>query len=477
VNLLFLELVWDSKNVSLELRPQHKIRIGRTKTNDIVMDAKSVSSEHMEVEWTGTHVVLRDLSSKFGTFIEEESEGFKERVFTPLETRLHLRLGKSKLELSWRIEDLAPLEKTEVVEGSTRASPKTRTRAEAPLKLESERPSPAGKSSEPVAPSPAANAQKVASLQHSHRALFIFSAYLTALSFVLFAWPRLLSPLWYLDPFLLGQGAGFDLIFLYRNWLSENPHILLGVLALPFAADYLARRQRWSFALPAWSLSRLSQAVSYVALVASLLMPLIFACAKGYFPLSTWDALGRFHSDYRSGMLQKSASEDWADYADTLKGSSFVFVQFLQFRSEKVRTECLRAGVEDWEKRKLCVALFFAASVETAAEVQPAFLFEMATRVSLLAAIDGIMRVVQEEGRNSESLELYFETLASMGMTAEKEELTTLISDTNLSAEKLVSGLLLLRRQLDERLSARQLQKDVPAMMRLQSINLLNLGF
>lgn len=57
---------------SYRLEHSRKIRIGRSKNNDIIVDDSSVSSIHAELEPEGPHFYLTDFNSRNGTFVNKE---------------------------------------------------------------------------------------------------------------------------------------------------------------------------------------------------------------------------------------------------------------------------------------------------------------------------------------------------------------------------------------------------------------------
>src|SRR6056297_3552823 len=57
---------------TFRLEPSRKIRIGRSKNNDITVDDSSVSSIHAELEQEGSHFYLTDFNSRNGTFVNKE---------------------------------------------------------------------------------------------------------------------------------------------------------------------------------------------------------------------------------------------------------------------------------------------------------------------------------------------------------------------------------------------------------------------
>ena len=49
------------------------LRIGRIDTNDLVIKDQRISRCHLELQWRGGRFVVRDLNSKYGTFLHNES--------------------------------------------------------------------------------------------------------------------------------------------------------------------------------------------------------------------------------------------------------------------------------------------------------------------------------------------------------------------------------------------------------------------
>jgi hypothetical protein len=290
-------------------------------------------------------------------------------------------------------------------------------------------------------------------------------------------WPKLLYPFWYKSSIELQQGFGLDLLFMYFNWLSEHFVLALIFLALPlmlagfwnkvfFKKDFLKSLFRNS--LWGW--------LALFLYVLSWSAPLWKCAFKAKIGPTLWAEVWGFYNQTKSGNYTKISSSDLSDKAELLPGSSYVFLHYFKFRVQRVLEECTREEIETFEKRKLCVALFYAASIQSAKEVKPLYLIEMASRVSLLLALDGIMRIIQEEGRNSSSLDLYLQSMESMGLELEKNQLIELISDYKLDDKNLIDSLIVLRRALDKKFLERQIEAKIPKLFQLESVNLLNFG-
>lgn len=72
-----------------EVRPGAPFRIGRHPTNDLVLEARSVSRFHAQVDWTPDGPVLRDLVSTNGSFVD----GARALTPAPIEVGAVLRIG------------------------------------------------------------------------------------------------------------------------------------------------------------------------------------------------------------------------------------------------------------------------------------------------------------------------------------------------------------------------------------------------
>lgn len=465
MNLLVLELDIEGRNLSFELRPGQKLRFGRSKAADLFLESRSVSSLHLEFEWTGTIVILRDLDSRFGSFIEDEKVKFRERQFTPLDTKIKVKIGKVKIDFSWRAEQL-PLEKTEVLEEK---SSRTKTQKNPTLRY----------NHIDQKPTEIHHTKLVAKSISSGPWSFSVLSLALALFLKMLFWPRILSPLNNLDPFMMISGASVDLLFFHRLRLDQFLILIVILLIIPWVAlRYFNKKNLpeyldWSFFLS----KKMCRVFCYLFLLLSILWPSFSALINGNLTFSKLFRVQEFYSLYKSASLKDISTDRWNVFADELVGSSFVFGQYFNFRVEKVRSECARQDVSDWEKQKLCVALFFAAAIETTGQIKPAYLFEMANRIALIAAIDGIIRVLRQEGKSMDSLSLYFETLGNMGLNNEKDELLVLLRNQSISDDKLLSSLFILRSELDTRLMARQVERSIPEFMRLKATDLLNIGF
>lgn len=79
-----------------EVAPGATFRIGRHPSNDLVLDARSISRFHAQVEWVDGQPVLQDLVSTNGTFVDDA------RVVgrAPLEPGARLRIGDVAVEVA-----------------------------------------------------------------------------------------------------------------------------------------------------------------------------------------------------------------------------------------------------------------------------------------------------------------------------------------------------------------------------------------
>jgi hypothetical protein len=84
------------------MAPRLYATIGRAPDNDVVLDHPTVSNHHARLSWKGRALLIEDLSSANGTFVDGQ------RIRT-LRTRPGIELKVGDLELSWSHEGLRAL--------------------------------------------------------------------------------------------------------------------------------------------------------------------------------------------------------------------------------------------------------------------------------------------------------------------------------------------------------------------------------
>jgi len=94
------------------------LSFGRDATNDVVIDADSISRRHAVFEWDGSRWRVRDLNSKNGTSLN----GKRVRPDGPLKPGDVLRFGSAA---RWKIEALAP-PRSDIAADRTRTAGPTR---------------------------------------------------------------------------------------------------------------------------------------------------------------------------------------------------------------------------------------------------------------------------------------------------------------------------------------------------------------
>jgi hypothetical protein len=151
--------------------------------------------------------------------------------------------------------------------------------------------------------------------------------------------------------------------------------------------------------------------------------------------------------------------------SSSLRGSSFYFRELLLHNRLRVLNECGGQGPEaPWEKKRVCLILLFASTAEAIETARPTVLKVAAARAAVLSSLDGLLRVLRVEGRDSELLPFFLKALAQVGLQAERDDLHKILFVSRLPQDQIQSLLVELRYQIEQDLLDSQKSK-VPAPM------------
>lgn len=159
-----------------------------------------------------------------------------------------------------------------------------------------------------------------------------------------------------------------------------------------------------------------------------------------------------------------------------IPGSSFLYVTVFNTQRERVLEECGGVGDRPWEQKRSCLLLLYAVGLETLEQIRPAFLAETASRATLLLSLDGITRIISQEGLRSTQLPYFINSLDMVGLSAEKEDLQRILALREKKPEEILAALQNLRRQVEKRLYERQAELRTPRALWLKMPGPLELG-
>lgn len=492
----------------IDLPPGEHITLGRGDRAHVKIDRKSVSHEHLSFEWTGEEVRIRDLGSSYGTFRLPQNSPFQEGNFPLKFAELALRLAKEDVTLSWeplledRVDSTALLERTRAER--TRAEP-----ARVVVEKTTVEPAAIGETPVPEATSSGRGAEAVelmigAEVSSSAQAqphvsdaasapstsvpiapeLLALARLRGARVFVLAAAFLLLLTSMGATAVLLGRGFVRSALFasntgalkdLYVLWSGlcrvHAPVLALSLLAICLLMALAVRRSvagtQEGFLAAIGRVLPLPGALGVPAACALAALAFVWPYAWGLvrgLPFEripqSWHFAEVFlpETDLRSLPTPEVVAriDELRGLRRGWEGSSLLYKTLFEYQRTRVLRECGGVGERPWEAKKVCLVLLSAVAIETYGDVRPTWTAEIADRVALLLALDGVTRVISVEGVQSPFLPFFLDSLATVGLDDEREDLSRLLADSKLKPATVRQILGELRRRIEVRLETRQ---------------------
>jgi hypothetical protein len=557
---LKLEVQTEEGAFRFELTPGQTIIVGRKTDADVCIARTSISMEHLSIKWDGKEVHLADLSSKFGTFRMPQDSPFQKASFPAHYAPLELRLAKSSLKMKWSLPEFRA-EATEVVgptvvrtatgfeserlgpdplpvldpgsqasQASLKMSKPTRSAepaVNAGAKSKSPKPASVPKAASSTAASPASPkveqaAEPMASESESADRVALA---VVGLGFALggliisaVAGSRVLGGLLRVPSVWIRTGGIYDVLALWTDFLFGKGALLL---LLPFVGMVLLKRMGQEFragrrpglrrladrlrGVPSgWSVSL--RVVSLALWVLVPMWPYAWSLRFGV-PVAKWTAsrpLARWAAlkttvDTPAADIDRKI-ESLKALKESFRGSSLLYRGLFDAQRAKVLKECGGVGEAPWENKKVCLVLLFAISVEAREDIRPALLEDVSARATILLSLDGITRVLETEGRNSNMFPFFLESLDMVGLGTEKNDILEVLqseepataaaappasaptangeaapasapaaaSEGGEATRETVATLRELRKRIELRLAARQAELGYPAPFRFE---------
>jgi len=468
---LGLQILVDGKSYDRVLQAGEKVIVGRDASAQVLVPDDSISSQHLELNWDGEKIHIRDMESSNGTYRMPQDSPFLGGKFDPSTvSEIKFRVSKIHLEFSWFLldENLLQSERTQVLETLIPANENLDSEAvKRPAQPPSAKSNPQIKKEAPLSKSPV----KVPSASPLLLAGFTFSLascayyFFKYADFTLASWARL----------RLGQSVD-----LYLFWLDELP-LFASFLILSIAVFIILKKK--DFAFP--SISQTPQKVFGVGFfIVPFLIP-VFALLMSAKPLETFQAASRYR-DIRSSLPKHdfsnkeenlALSSEMNQLSRSLMGSSVYYAFWHNFQKKRVISECGGVGSGTWQKKRFCLTLLFALSLESLSKIRPVYMRGTASNLVLLSSLDGVVRVLAAEGPESDHLKVFINSLDDVGLVDEVRAFLSLVqSFKGQKFEDLMKALLEVRLQLEARLTHSQSQRDLPRQLSLNLMGPLEMG-
>jgi hypothetical protein len=272
--------------------------------------------------------------------------------------------------------------------------------------------------------------------------------------------------LWKLDALAWRQGVYADALILWWEFWANRT---LGVLALVFGpglfaawwikkfeARLILKLREWNFSAPR-SLGLLAVFCSVLALGWALWIGFVY----GQGP-AQWQASLGLRQWIQSG---EKSGDSLKQLGAPLRGSSFYFRELFLHNRARVVAECGGQGPDaEWDKKRVCLMLLFASMAEAVEQARPVILRVPAARAAVLSSLDGILRVMRVEGRDSALLPFFLNALAQLGLQSERDDLHRIVFMSRLDADQIQSLLVELRFQIEKDLLSSQKNSVPPGM-------------
>lgn len=465
---LSLKIDYQGRSADFTLLSDRPFIIGRAPDADLQVDADSISQKHLELLWDGALLRVRDLESSNGSFRMPQDSPFLEAHFGPRDRELHLKIAKTLITLSWT-DPTDSSEKTEVLDSESSAghnAPKARA--------ETKGPAPAPKPPRATG-LPAATAVP-ALMSTWAKPLFLAGVLAASIqNFYFFTQHASLigtkTSVWLLGP----------AIDLYMFWLADLP-VFAGVWSFALLVAYVLHKKLPPMRRGKRALS--FKALGLVMMLAVFVWPLVFLKASGN-ALETRAAVSEFRDlkkvvathDFRIKEKNLQISSKLTDLSTPLKGSSVFYAFWHNFQKKRVVDECGGVGEGSWDKKRVCLVLLFALSLDGYTSIRPLYLGTTASELIYLSSLDGVIRVLAAEGPDSKNIKLFISTLDDVGLKQEASEFVNLVqSFRGQKFEDLMQALLELRLSVEKKIFESQERAGLPSPMKLNLMGPLEMG-
>jgi hypothetical protein len=465
---LNLKIVYQGRSADFTLVADRPFLIGRAPDVDLQVDADSISQKHLELLWDGALLRVRDLESSNGSFRMPQDSPFLEAHFGPRDRELHLKIAKTLITLSWS-DPTDSSEKTEVLETGSSAG-----HASAKVSSVLRAPSVAPKSQSSLEASlPKAEARSLSAwakplllagvLAASIQNFYFFTQHASLISTQTSVW-------------LLGPA-----IDLYIFWLADLP-VFAGVWAFALIVAYVLHKKL--LPMPQGKRALIFKTLGFAMMSLVFAWPLVFLKASGN-ALQTRAAVGEFRElrevvathDFRAKEKNLQISSKLTDLSTPLKGSSIFYAFWHNFQKKRVVDECGGVGEGSWDKKRVCLVLLFALSLDGYTSIRPLYLGPTASELIYLSSLDGVIRVLAAEGPGSENIKLFISTLDDVGLKKEAGDFVALVqSFRGQRFEDLMQALLELRLNIEKKIFESQERAGLPAPMKLNLMGPLEMG-
>lgn len=446
-----LQIVIDSKSHEKILLTGEKILLGRDPECFVVLADDTSSSRHLEIEWDGKLIWFRDLESSNGSFRMPQDSPFVEISLDPLKASdLHLRLAQSPVDISWIVIDI-PIAPSE-------SKPELKKQIiESPIRLNVE-----------------AATKEVLGPVSSSLLIGGFVFFILTLVFYFKYFQEFFTGSW--SRMKLGQALD-----VYLLWFDEVVYFV-AIFVIAVLVFYVLRRIK--FVAQFWGQLLLAKTLIVVFWLAPFLVPLSALYLSG-------DAVNIVKNSIQYRNLQsKIKNHDFTDkdknlvfstqmnhLTEAFKGSSIYYSFWYNFQKKRVINECGGIGAESWAKKRYCLTLLFALSLESFTKIRPVYLNNTASHLVLLNSLDGVVRVLAAEGPDSEHLNIFVSSLTEVGLEEEASAFAELVkSFRGQNFADMMKSLFELRLRLEEKVTQLQSQKNLPEQLSLNLIGPLEMG-
>jgi hypothetical protein len=465
---LNLKIDYQGRSADFTLIADRPFLIGRAPDSDLPVDADSISQKHLELLWDGALLRVRDLESSNGSFRMPQDSPFLEAHFGPRDRELHLKIAKTLITLSWT-DPTDSSERTEILGSESsagQATAKANTLAKDPL-LASTPPRAL------EAPSTRAVPEKMSAwakplllagvLAASIQNFYFFTQHASLMGTQTSVW-------------LLGPA-----IDLYIFWLADLP-VFAGVWVFALLVAYLLQRKLPP--MPQGKRALIFKSLGLAMMTLVFVWPLIFLNASGS-ALKTRAAVSEFRAlrqvvashDFRAKEKNLEISSKLTDLSTPLNGSSIFYAFWHNFQKKRVVDECGGVGEGGWDKKRVCLVLLFALSLDGYTSIRPLYLGPTASELIYLSSLDGVIRVLAAEGPGSENIKLFISTLEDVGLKQEAGEFVSLVqSFRGQKFEDLMQALLELRLSIEKKIFESQERPGLPGSMKLNLMGPLEMG-